>query len=136
MVRLNVCKMVGDLNEIVKRKPDLAILAVKYISIKNEDDIWLSYYFTRNQINYSGSSREILELILTMFLLNRIWREGIETAKFFTAILGQYKCDGELSIIFPLFLKPPDTVNGNGVDDLSFVTNFSDYESKIRINGF
>ena len=30
-----------------------------------------------------------------------------------------------------MFLKPLDAANGNGIDDLSFVTSFADYESKI-----
>ena len=38
-VRLNVCETQSSLDDIVRTKPDLAILAVKYISIKDEDDI-------------------------------------------------------------------------------------------------
>jgi D-alanine-D-alanine ligase len=30
-----------------------------------------------------------------------------------------------------LFLKPLDAANGNGIDNLSFVTSFADYESKL-----
>ena len=41
------------------------------------------------------------------------------------------KNDNELPVAFPLFLKPLDAANGNGIDDLSFVTNFKEYKSKI-----
>jgi len=44
-VRLNVCITKHNLEEVVKRKPGLVILAVKYIPIENGDDIWLSDYF-------------------------------------------------------------------------------------------
>ena len=30
-----------------------------------------------------------------------------------------------------MFLKPTDAANGNGIDDQSFVENFSEYESKV-----
>ena len=40
-VRLSVCETENSLDEVVKRRPDFVIPAVKYISIKNKDDIWL-----------------------------------------------------------------------------------------------
>ena len=30
-----------------------------------------------------------------------------------------------------MFIKPLDAANGNGIDDLSFVTNFAEYENKV-----
>jgi D-alanine-D-alanine ligase len=38
-VRLNVCESKDDLDYIVERKPDLVVLAVKYIPVKHEGDI-------------------------------------------------------------------------------------------------
>ncbi|MCW8888749.1 MAG: D-alanine--D-alanine ligase, partial [Gammaproteobacteria bacterium] len=59
-VTLTVCETINDLEEVVKRAPDLAVLAVKYLSNENEDDIWLSEYFSQQGINYTGSSRDVL----------------------------------------------------------------------------
>ncbi len=130
-VTLNVCKTKDDLVEIVKRKPDLIFLAVKYISFKNEDDIWLADYFTKNKINYIGSTREVLRFDSNKILAKSYLRnQGVKTANYFMAIPGQFKC-GKLPIKFPLFLKPMDAANGNGVDDLSFVSNFENFESKV-----
>ena len=131
-VTLNVCVTAGDLDEVAKRKPDLVVLAVKYISVENGNDIWLSDYFAKNGINFSGSSREALKFDSDKVLAKSHLRKmGIKTADYFTAIPGQYKCESELPIRFPLFLKPLDAANGNGIDDLSFVSSFEDYESKI-----
>ena len=131
-VILNVCETAGDLDAVTKRKPDLVVLAVKYILVKNGNDIWLSDYFAKNGINFSGSSREVLKFDSDKVLAKSYLRKmGIKTADYFTAIPGQYKCESELPIRFPLFLKPLDAANGNGIDDLSFVTSFADYESKI-----
>ena len=130
--RLNVCHNNDDLNSIVKRKPQLVIPAVKYIPVNNGDNIWLSDYFDQHGINFTGSSREVLKfdsnkVLAKMHLTNK----GIKTANYFLATPGQYQKESDLPITFPLFLKPLDAANGNGIDDLSFVTNFVDYENKV-----
>jgi len=131
-VKLSVCKNMADLEKVVKRKPDLVILAVKYIKTKNGNNIWLSDYFATNNINYSGSSREVLRYDSDKVLAKlKLRRKGINTANFFTAIPGEHKCEEDLPLAFPLFLKPFDAANGNGVDDLSLVTNFQEFENKI-----
>jgi len=136
-VRLNVCKTKDDLANVVKRKPELVILAVKYIPVSDkyklrEENIWLSDYFSQHRINFTGSSRDVLEFDSNKVLAKtHLTNKGINTAKYFIARPGQYKNESELPITFPLFLKPLDAANGNGIDDLSFVTNFTDYKSKV-----
>ena len=131
-VRLNTCQTSADLDEIVGRKPDLVILAIKYLAIPGTDDIWLSEYFAARDINFTGSSRDVLKFDSDKVLAKNFLRgQGIRTANHFTAIPGQYSGDADLPIAFPLFLKPSDSANGNGIDDLSFVTNFAEFDSKV-----
>ena len=131
-VRLNTCSSKDDLEDIIKRNPELVILAVKYIPVKNDDDIWLSDFFSMHNIDFAGSSRDVLEFDSNKVLAKtHLSNKGIKTAKYFVAIPGQYTNECELPISFPLFLKPLDAANGNGIDDLSFVTNFTEYESKM-----
>ena len=54
-VRLNTCSSKDDLEDIVKRNPELVILAVKYIHVKNEDDILLYDFFSMHNIYFYGS---------------------------------------------------------------------------------
>lgn len=129
---LNVCQSRACLHDIVNRRPDLVVLAVKYIPVINEDDIWLADYFHQHKLNFTGSPRDILEfdsnkVKAKMHLTNK----GIKTASYFIATPGQYKSASQLPVTFPLFLKPLDAANGNGIDDLSFVKNFVDFESKV-----
>jgi D-alanine-D-alanine ligase len=131
--KLNVCSSQNDLMMVVNRKPDLVILAVKYIAIDNGSDIWLSEFFAGHEINYSGSSRAVLRFDSDKVLAkSHLRKKGIKTADYFTTIPGQYKCEAELPVKFPLFLKPLDAANGNGIDDLSWVTNFAEFESKTQ----
>lgn len=132
VVKLNVCSTMKDLDMTVKRQPDLVILAVKYIVIDNGNDIWLSEFFAEHEINYSGSSRRVLRFDSDKVLAkSHLRKKGLKTANYFTAIPGQYKCEAELPVAFPLFLKPLDAANGNGIDDLSLVISFAEFESKI-----
>ncbi len=129
---LNICKTKKDLDDIIEGKPELVVFAVKYIPLKDEDDIWLADYFSHYGINFTGSSANVLEFDSNKILAkSHLQDKGIATAKYFTAVPGQYKCENELPIKFPLFLKPTDAANGNGIDDLSFVNSFSAFESKV-----
>lgn len=129
---ISSCITIEDLNQVVKRVPDLVILAVKYLPLLNNINIWLSDYFAQHSINYTASSKEVLKFDSDKVLAKlHLKKKGIKTANYFTAIPGQYKSAKELPICFPLFLKPIDAANGNGIDDLSYVTNFTDFESKI-----
>ena len=131
-VRLNMCETQADLFSVVKRQPDLVVSAVKYVPVTNEGDVWLADYFSRHGINITGSSREVLKFDSNKVLAKlHLTNKGIKTASYFLATPGQYKNESELPITFPIFLKPLDAANGNGIDDLSFVANFSEYERKL-----
>jgi len=131
--RLNVINLKEELDELIKRQPALVVLAVKYIPIENGDDIWLADYLSQHGINFTGSSREVLKFDSNKVLAKtHLTNKGINTANYFIASPGQYTSEKELPIPFPLFLKPLDAANGNGIDDLSFVTNFADFKNKIQ----
>jgi D-alanine-D-alanine ligase len=129
---LNVCLTQEDLNDVVKRKPDLVMLAVKYIITPDEETIWLSEFLEKNGINFSGSLRDTLmfdsdKVLAKSYLKDR----SISTARYFTAIPGQFTRDYDIPINYPLFLKPSDAANGNGVDEFSFVNSFAEFEKKV-----
>lgn len=131
-VLLSVCESKDDLINVVMRKPDLVILAVKYIVFEREDNLYLSKYFDIHNINYTGSPERVLKFDSNKILAKtHLKNMGIKTLNHFTAVPGQYKSENELPITFPLFLKPVDAANGNGIDDLSHVTNFIDFQSKV-----
>lgn len=132
-VSLSVCTKKSDLDEIIKKGAGLVILAVKYLSQKDTKGIWPSEYLSKMGLNYSGSSREVLKFDSEKSLAKvHLRNQNIKTANFFTAVPGDYTCENDLPLDFLLFLKPIDAANGNGIDDLSFVKNFQEYESKIK----
>ena len=129
--RLNVCKSEDDLENVINREPELVILAVKYVPVINGDDIWLSDYFSEHGINFTGSFKDALKFDSNKVLAKtHLIEKGIKTADYFLTIPDQYK-ENDIPISYPLFLKPLDAANGNGIDDLSFVNSFAEYESKV-----
>jgi len=129
---LSVCTSLNDLGDVTKRKPDLVVLAAKYMSVVNGNNIWFSEYFSEQKIIFSGSNRETLKYDSDKVLAKScLSNAGINTAKYFTAVPNQYHHENDLPFSFPLFLKPIDAANGNGIDDLSFVENFSEFEAKV-----
>jgi len=130
--RLSICTGADDLAAVVRRKPGLVMLAVKYVPIEAGEDIWLSDYFSQQGIHFTGSSRDVLKFDSNKVLAKtHLTNKGINTARHFIAVPGQYENEYDLPVGFPLFIKPLDAANGNGIDDLSFVTNFADYHSKV-----
>lgn len=129
--RLISCESLTDLERVLKRKPDLVLLAVKYISTEKGDNIWLSEYFENHTVAYSGSSKGTLQFDSDKILAKLHLREkNISTAVFFTASVGQFQRDEDLPLSYPLFLKPTGAANGNGVDEESLVRSFAEFESK------
>ena len=132
-VKLNVCRTIFDLDKITQRQPDLVILAVKYISSKDTNDIWLADYFREHGINFSGSTFKTLSFDSNKVKAKaRLEKCGLRTAQYFTATPGQFTKASQLPIKFPLFLKPVSAANGNGVDDQSYVTSFKGFVKKVQ----
>jgi len=131
---ITVCQTVDDLDSIVQRRPDLVILVVKYILPKAGHKLWLSEFFEANNVSYSGSQKANLlydsDKISAKIL---VASKGINTADYFMTIPGQYQATDDLPLPFPLFIKPSDAANGNGVDFASLVHDFSHFQDKVKV---
>jgi D-alanine-D-alanine ligase len=131
-VLVTECGSWDDLNNVAKRNPDLVILAAKYMPVEDGDDVWFSDFFAQQDITFSGSTRDTLKYDSDKVLAKaHLASLGIKTAQYFTATPGEYHTHAALPLSFPLFLKPTDAANGNGIDDQSFVENFSEFEAKV-----
>jgi D-alanine-D-alanine ligase len=131
--RLTVCESMADLDEVVTRSPDFVFLAAKYMPIQNAESIWFSDYFSKKQITFSGSERLSLKYDSNkVFAKKHLGNMGIKTALHFTAVPEQFLSFEDIPLAFPLFVKPIDAANGNGIDDLSLVNTFAEFEAKVQ----
>lgn len=130
---VTVCVDAADLAEVINRKPDLIIGVVKYILLENGHYLWLSEYFENKEINFTGSSRHVLSYDSNKISAKeKVASHNIDIADFFTAVPNEYLSEQSLPLPFPLFVKPIDAANGNGVDTDSLVHNFKDFQYKVQ----
>lgn len=139
-VEATVIKEKADLKNLIKRKPDLVFLGVKYVGFtenakrrESPNKIWLSEYLESKGINHTASKAVAIKLEFDKILAKEaMLKNNIDTAPFFVARPGQYKKTKELPLQFPLFIKPIYEGNGKGIDKNSIVTNFDDFGTKVE----
>lgn len=121
----------GDLEDIVKRQPDLVVLCVKYICDPNK--ISLANFFEKQNIAHTGSNEATLEYDSNKGKAKTLLLEhGIATAKFFLTQPEAVKNERQLPLPLPLFVKPLNAANGNGVDENSIVHDWLSYTQKVE----
>lgn len=124
------CSNITDLENIVFQSPDIAVLAVKYIQLKDKK-IWLSQYFEETNINYTGSTREVLEFDSNKILAKQlVLKSKIKTAIYMTVDSNNLNSKFNECFSYPQFVKPLDAANGKGIDADSLVYNFEDFKKK------
>ncbi len=130
--KMTVCNDEGDLQAVVNRKPDLAVLTNKIMVIGSKK-IWISEYFDTHNINCTGSTKEILQYDVNKISSKRqVMSLGVDTARFFTATPDEFHTPESLPVPFPLFIKPLNSANSDGIDEKSFVYNFAGFQAKVK----
>ncbi|HEY1645481.1 MAG TPA: hypothetical protein VGF75_03800 [Candidatus Saccharimonadales bacterium] len=126
-----------NLEELVARSPDLVFLGMEYI---REDSgstpgskIWLTSYFEEHGILYTGSDQSAHLLQRNKPLAKqRVISKRLNTSPFFVVQSGKLPERGDISLTYPLFVKPTDRGGGLGIDGDSIAYNFEQLSSKIR----
>ncbi len=132
-VSISLCEKKADLENVLEKCPDIIFSAVKYIQLESSEKIWLSEYFEDAGINFTGSKRDILELATNKIKAKELLTEkDINTARFQLITPDNYLSETAITIPYPIFLKPLDAANGNGIDDESIVLNFQEFKEKAK----
>lgn len=122
------------LNDIVKEAPDLVILTSKYfVEKKSNAKTWFSQYFSDRGIAFAGSDRSAMEFDSNKSKAKTlVQNNGLATAKYFLTYPNQYASEEQLPISLPVFIKPVDAANSNGIDGNSVVRDFNAYRRKVN----
>ena len=122
-----------DLRRVVESNPDLVVICAKYIIEKEQSKkIWLSDYFSLYGIPFTGSDRATLKFDSDKSKAKTVLQNNnIATARFFLTRPDQVQMEHELPLRFPVFIKPLDAANGNGVDENSLAHDFAGYQAKV-----
>jgi D-alanine-D-alanine ligase len=120
-----------DLEQLVKRKPDLVFSGVKYFFFNNRK-IWLNDYLEMFEIPYIASSKAALDNESNKNRAKKLMQKArIKTADFFITNPGEYITEDLIPIKFPLFIKPVTGGDSRGIDKNSIVFNFESFTAKV-----
>ncbi len=122
------------LNDIVKEAPDLVVLTSKYFVQKQSNvKTWFSQYFADHSIAFTGSDRSAMEFDSNKSKAKTLVQsKGLATARYFLAYPDQYASEEQLPVLLPVFVKPVDAANSNGIDVNSVARDFEAYRKKVN----
>jgi len=122
---------IDDLEQLVKRKPDLVFSGVKYFYFNNKK-IWLNDYLEIFSIPYIASSKAALDNESDKKRAKNIMQQNkIKTADFFITNPGEHVKESSIPLKFPLFIKPINGGDSRGINKNSLVFNFEEYTAKV-----
>ena len=122
---------IDDLEQLVKRKPDLVFSGVKYFYFNNKK-IWLNDYLEIFSIPYIASSKAALDNESDKKRAKNIMQQNkIKTADFFITNPGEHVKESSIPLKFPLFIKPINGGDSRGINKNSLVFNFKEYTAKV-----
>ncbi len=138
MVRISTINDLSDLEVLVARRPDLVFLGMEFITadstigMSDTEKIWLSDFLDAHEIAYTGSSRSAHELERNKPLAKQcILDAKLRTPSFCVIKKDQLFTRHDITLEFPLFVKPTNRGGGLGINSQSIVHNFDQLRLKI-----
>ncbi len=137
-VGITIVNDMDDLAELVRKKPDLVFLGMKFIprnlhlGLQDPQKIWLAHYLRSHGIAYTGSGHEAHNVELDKpRAKRRVLESGLKTSQYMVATVGEAPIAEDSVFDYPLFVKPTNRGGGLGIDSNSVVRNFPALQSKI-----
>jgi D-alanine-D-alanine ligase len=137
-VRISTINDLSDLKALVVRGPDLVFLGMEFIpanpaiGIADPDKIWLSDFFDAHDIAYTGSGQSAHELQRDKpQAKQRLLDSKLSTSAFQVIKQNQLFTSDDISLTFPLFVKPTNRGGGMGIDSASVVHDFDQLQTKV-----
>ena len=130
-VSITIIKCKKDLENLVRRSPDLVFSGVKYFYF-NKKKLWLNDYLDNYDIPYIASSKAALDNESDKNKAKKlIIKAKVKTADFFITTPEEHQSLATIPISFPLFVKPVKGGDSRGIDSNSIVYNFSSFKKKV-----
>lgn len=128
----------SDLKRLVASKPDLVFLGMKFVpmdpalGLLSPAKIWVTKYLDEFGVAYTGSGHVAHKLELNKPLAKqRALDAGISTSPFHVIKQNQQPIWDDISLAFPMFVKPTNRGGGLGIDSDSVVHNFDQLQAKV-----
>ena len=133
-VGISIITSLADLEDLVARKPDLVFLGMKFLPQDDltPDKIWLADYLDAHAIPYTGSNHSAHLLEAHKNLAKQgLLRADLQTSPYLVAHRGQPLAAQDVTIKYPVFIKPTNRGGGKGVDNNSVAHDFPALSAKV-----
>ncbi len=134
-VRITEVHNTTQLDEVIARQPDLVFLGMKFLMDDSQEvarPIWLSQRLSDAGIAHTGSGRAASILEHNKQLAKQqILGQGLATAASQLIRQGKPLRAQDITIAYPIFIKPVDGGGGSGINDDSLVHNFNELQPQV-----
>jgi D-alanine-D-alanine ligase len=137
-VEITEVNQTSDLDQILDYAPDLVFLGMEFVPANDPFDtsfgnrIWLSDFLDRHGIAYTGSRHTAHQLGRDKALAKqRALDFGLKTSKYMVVHQRQRLIENQVTLNYPLFVKPMNGGGGQGIDSNSVVYSFTNLRNKI-----
>ena len=133
-VNVSTVNTVLDLNALVIKKPDLAFMGMKYVpGLLPGRKVWVADYLEKHGIAHTGSPKKAIQFEQNKPLAKQhVLDAGVKTSPYVVIKKGRAINATDITLRFPLFVKPANLGAGQGVDDNSVVHTLAGLNTKIR----
>ena len=134
-VRITDIRTFDDLYQLLERQPDLAFLGMKFViddSGSQPKKVWLAEHLREAGIAYTGSDSAASALEHDKLLSKqRVAEAGLATAQSLRIPHGHSGNLADVTLPYPLFVKPVDGGGGSGINDHSLVQNAGQLQQQL-----
>jgi D-alanine-D-alanine ligase len=137
-VGITVVDSTSDLEHMVSTKPDLVFLGAKQRSdhtrslYPGSNAWWIGDYLDRHGIAYTGSNSAAHQLEMHKHLAKQVVADaGLATTRWVLVKVDQVFVAQDVTLPFPLFVKPASLGGGQGVASDSLVYDLAQLEAKV-----
>lgn len=142
-VGVSIVDKLSDLDSLIKNSPDLVFLGMKYVPnditkpISDDNITWLSDYFDVHDIAYTGSGSLAHKRELNKPLAKQLAHDAnLNTPAYKLLKYSKPVSEAELTLKYPVFIKPSNSGGGVGIDCNSVVQNFDELIEQVKsLNG-
>ena len=139
-VGVSIVNNSADLKALVLKRPDLVFLGIKFLptdynlGLEDPKKIWISSYLDKYGIEYTGSGKITHELDFNKHLAKQcVLDADLSTSAFHVIDKNQKQIrENNISLRFPLFIKPTNRGGGIGINSKSVVYNIDELRLKVR----
>lgn len=136
-VGITTVNNLADLQTLVNKTPDLVFLGMQFVpkdplvDLVDSELIWVTSYLDNFGIAYTGSSQMAHEYEVNKNLAKqRVQAAGLLTAPYYLANKDTL-VSSDITLPYPLFIKPANRGGGLGIDPQSVVHNFDELRTKV-----